>query len=69
MLKTIIKRPKRDVERAARIKKTAYLTGFSERYVRMVMDGDRESENVLNVFMAISEGENELLNQVKKLIP
>ncbi len=69
MLKTRIKQPKRDTHRAARIKKTAALTGYSERYVRMVLDGDRQSEGVMAVFMAIKDGEDQLLTEVKKLIP
>ena len=65
----MIKQNKRDVERAATIKKTAELVGVSKRYVRMVMDGDRESETVTTVFMELTEGKNALLEEVKKLIP
>ena len=69
MQKIGIKQPKRNIVRAATIKKTADLLGVSTRYVRMVLDGDRESDQVMEVFMEISERENTLLQEVKNLLP
>ena len=59
----------RDTIRAARVKKTAGIIGVSERTVRRVINGDTDNENVMSAFMLITEGENKLLNEVKKLVP
>ena len=64
----------RDIERAAIIKKTARINGVSDRYVRMVMENERENENVVFVFMTLKEGiqkleDNLLLKAVKELVP
>ncbi len=60
---------KRDAKRAATVKETAMLVGVSQRYVRMVMAGDRENDKVIEVFMELTEGKNLLLQEVKKLVP
>lgn len=59
----------RDIIRAANIKKTAEIVGVSPRFVNYVLNGDRESEDVLSVFMLLQEGENKLLQAVKELLP
>lgn len=59
----------RDTVRAARIKRTAEIVGVSTRYVRMVLDCERENEDVLAVFMELSEQENLMIESVKKLVP
>lgn len=60
---------KRDTIRAARVLKTATTMGVSQRYVQMVLNGERENSEVMEVFMEISEGEDALLAEVKKLVP
>ena len=59
----------RDTIRAARIKKVAESLGKTPRYIRMVLNGDRENNQVLPLMMEIQERENKLLEEVKKLIP
>lgn len=64
----------RNTERAAIIKKTARISGVSERYVRMVMNGERENESVMNTFMTLQEQtieieDNLLLKAVNELVP
>lgn len=59
----------RDTIREAQVKKTAKLLGVSQRYVNMILDGDRKSEDVLAVFMEIADGENKLLREVEKILP
>jgi hypothetical protein len=39
------------------------------RYVRMVRDGERENQKILEAYMIMKEGKNELLKVVKALIP
>lgn len=58
-----------DVSRAATIKETAQVVGVSQRYVQMVLKGDRENDKIVEVAMAITEGKNLLLDEVKKLVP
>jgi hypothetical protein len=59
----------RDSEVATRVKRTADITGVSERYVYRVLNGERRSEKVLGIYMQLQEGENLLLQAVKELIP
>jgi hypothetical protein len=63
------KKRKRDTEHAALVKKTADIAGVSLDYVRKVIRMDRESEEVMNVYMTLKEGENELKAAVRKLVP
>lgn len=63
------KKGQRDTQRAAIIKKTAEIVGVSERYVRLVLNGDRENQDVVLVFMELSEGSTKLVQQVRKLVP
>ena len=58
-----------DIYRAAKIKRTAELVGVSQRFVNYVLNGERESEDVMAVFMELQEGENKLLKAVKELLP
>lgn len=62
-------RGKKNVRRYSIIEETAEVVKKSKRYVRMVMDGDRENEKIVEVFMAISDGRKELLEAVKQLVP
>lgn len=63
------KKSTRDTVRAARIKRTAEIVGVSERYVQLVLNAERQNEEVLLVFMELDEGENKLVQEVKKLVP
>lgn len=67
--KSMQKSNKRNTEQAAIIQKTAKLMGVSKRYVRMVLNGERNNEGVMTCYMEILERDNALLNAVKELIP
>ncbi|RXK57692.1 hypothetical protein ESA94_19390 [Lacibacter luteus] len=69
MQKTVSTPIKRDSEIATRVKKIAELTGFSRRYVYMVINSDRHNEDVMSLYMQLQEKENALLLEVKKLVP
>ncbi|MBN8834604.1 MAG: hypothetical protein ABS68_00080 [Niastella sp. SCN 39-18] len=69
MQKNIGKHNKRDIRRAATVEETAGLLGISKNYVQKVMRGDRENDEVVAVFMELSERKNYLLEEVKKLVP
>lgn len=60
---------KRDAVLTSRVKKTAKITGVSDRYVRMIINGERTNDEVLSTYMFIQEGENKLLQQAKLLVP
>jgi hypothetical protein len=62
------KRAKRESWRASLVQKTAKTTGFSTRYVRMVINGDRENQTVMGIYMTLQEGENTLLKNVKNTL-
>lgn len=62
------KKIKRESWQASLVRKTADLTGFSERYVRMVINGERDNQLVMNTYMTLWEGENTLLETVKNTL-
>lgn len=49
--------------------KAAEITGFKEDYVRKVRNGDRNNETILTVVLELIEGNNKLVEKVKKLVP
>ena len=63
----------RDIEDAARIIKTARITGVTKRHVRHVINDDRNNELVFTTYMTLKEEEqeieNKLLAEVNKLVP
>lgn len=69
----MIKNGKRDTERAARIKRTAIITGYSQRYIQAVLSGDRENEQVASIYFSLldadRETDNKLLREVKRVVP
>lgn len=52
---------------ASLVEKTADVTNVSKRSVQRVIQGDQNNEKVLSVFMYLQEGENALIQEVKKL--
>lgn len=60
---------KHDNARRARIKRTAEITGYSESMVEKVLADKRTNDNVFAVYMELLEGENALVEAVKKLVP
>lgn len=60
---------KRDAVLASRVKKTAKITGVSDRQVRRVINGESKNEEILSTYMFIQEGENKLLREAKLLVP
>lgn len=68
------KTKKREASRASLIKKTAELTGFSTRHINRILNGEYKRENetselIMETFMTIAEGENKLLQEVKRIVP
>jgi len=60
---------KRDAFHAGLVQKTAETCRVSKRYVRMVINAERESQPVMDTYMTLLEGNNKLLKQVKELVP
>ena len=60
---------KRDTRRAATILDTAEVMGVSPNHVQKILRMDRENDQVVNVFMELTERKNLLIEEVKKLIP
>ncbi len=47
----------------------ANVLGYTPRYVRMVMNGESENDDILTAAITYKEGKNRLLQEVKKLVP
>jgi hypothetical protein len=47
----------------------ARIHGVSERYVRYVIAGERENEEIFSTYMTIIEQDNLLLQAVRKAVP
>lgn len=78
MAKNSEKTRTRDAVKAARVKKVNKITGVSERQIYRVINGEQENEEVVEVFMELTEREeqvfedirtNRLLEAVKDLVP
>lgn len=69
MLEKLNKTNKRDIERAAIIKKTADLHNISRRQVHRILNGENENKAVVETFMFLFEGENQLLQAAQNLVP
>ena len=60
----------RDPAKAIRVKRTSELTGVSTGQIYKVIRGDHVNEEVMSIYMFLSEGEENLLLQaVKKAVP
>lgn len=69
-----MKQKKRDNLRALAIQKTAEKHGLSRRGVRMIVDGDRENEDVFRDYMELFEELDtallrNMVREFKKLVP
>lgn len=47
----------------------ADISGLTPRYVRMVINGERENSAVLDAAIIYEEGRNELIEKIKELVP
>lgn len=68
--------PEKPIKQAQKRKKnteTAYEIaskfGVTPRYVRMVLNGERDNQAILDAAIIYEEGKNELLEKVKELVP
>lgn len=59
----------RNIKRAALIQETADITGVSVRSVRRVLENERKNETVVAVYMTLLEGTNNLVKEVRQLVP
>jgi len=62
------KNPKKSTKLAARVQKTAEITGFTTDYIYLVLRGDRKDTDVMQTYMFLHEGENKLLKAAKQLL-
>ena len=62
------KNAKRSAKLAARVQKTAEITGFTTDYIYLVIKGDRKNNDVMQTYMFLHEGENKLLRAAKQLL-
>lgn len=47
----------------------AQISGYSPSMVRKVMNGVRENKDILNATIIWEQGQNKLLQHIKKLVP
>jgi predicted transcriptional regulator len=57
---------KKNTETASTI---AGLAGVTPAYVRMVLNGEKENQEILDAAIIYEEGKNELLEKVRELVP
>lgn len=74
MQKNPNKSTRRDPETATRVKRTAELVGVSTRTVYRVIIGDEKISDetrdiVMTVYMELKEGETQLIEAVRQLVP
>jgi hypothetical protein len=74
MQKKLDKTKARDPENAIRVKRSAEIAGVSTRTVyRVILCDEKISketiERVMNIYMQLQEGENLLVEAVKKTVP
>ena len=70
MLKILRKTKPRDPVIAARVKRTSELIGVSPRQVYRVIQGEQQNEKIMDTYMFLMEGEeNLLIEAVKKAVP
>lgn len=67
--KRMNKTNKRSAKDRAIIQEVAQLTGYSESMVEKVIKNDRQNEFIMNTYMVVLEGFNELREAVKLLVP
>lgn len=66
---TMPKPTKKQVKRRDVARLVAQVHGVTPRYVRMVMNGERENEAIMDTFMEIVEQDNMLLEAIQKAAP
>lgn len=69
MEKICEKTKKKNTISAARVLKVAEIVGVSTRHVRRVINGTYKNEEIIRAYMFIAEGENQLVEEAKLLIP
>lgn len=47
----------------------ADISGFSKRHVRLVIDGERTNEDILEATILYEQGKSELIKKIKELVP
>jgi hypothetical protein len=47
----------------------ADISGYSPRYVRMVREGEKTNENLMEAIVTYQAGKNQLLAAVRELVP
>lgn len=69
VLKMASKASKMTKKRDGITKKVAEMHGVSDGYVRKIRRGDAHNEEIFATVMDMIEGENKLIQEVKRLIP
>ncbi|HCN82508.1 MAG TPA: hypothetical protein DIT07_02655 [Sphingobacteriaceae bacterium] len=75
MVKYLNKTISHDPQKTFIVKKTAELYGVSTSLIYKILSGDRENDEIFMTYMELQEGidaliqENEMLQEVKKLLP
>ena len=64
----MVNKVKRNASTATKVQKVAQMAGKSRRYVYMVINGERNNDEIFRAYMMLTEGENKLLKAVKELV-
>ena len=60
---------KRSSENAAMVRQAAHLAGVSVSTGYMVLRMERKNERFLTAYMMLNEGQNKLMQEVKRILP
>jgi len=58
-----------DAQKTWIVKKVAGMYKVSERFVYMVINGEKDNEAIFNSYMDILQGSNDLVKAVEELVP
>lgn len=60
---------KRDAIQASRVLRIAEKMGVSKRHVYRVIKGQCENEEILAMYITLCEMENEIIDEVRRIVP
>lgn len=69
MSKFPIEQTKKRKKRSETATVIASISGFSKRHVQLVMNGDRENEQILTASILYEQEKSKLIQKVKQLVP
>lgn len=64
-----MKRGSKGWKRDGIVQKVARITGYSERYIRMVRQMQRTNDQILTALIEVQQRESKLIEEVRRIVP